>query len=256
VDPLRQVHHFFQQPVEAVADQHALFHRLDVDVAGGRLDRALHDQVDEIDDRRGFAALLEAGDRLVAVFVAPPHQRLGADRRLSHGRTRRGHLGTRPRGAHQGLVGIARRDGFENVGARCDHLLDAITGLELEVLHQAEQQRVGHRDGEQVLVETNGDARALERDVLGDQRDDVGVGRIFRKVEIRKTQLVGQGFGDLTFGCEVEADEYCTQALARAFVFRQRSLQVVFGDEPGLDQALTQLFPHRSSAPHVAQAYF
>ena len=123
--------------------------------------------------------------------------------------------------------------------ARRNHLLDAIAGLELEVLHQAEQERVGHRDGEQVLVEANGDARSLERDVLGDQRDDVGVGRILSEVEVRETELVGKGLGDLAFGGEVEADEYRTQAFARAFVFRQRRLQVVFGDEPGLDQALT-----------------
>ncbi len=86
VDPLGQVHHFLQQAVEAVADQDALFHRLDVHVARAGLDRALHDQVDEIDDRRGLAALLEAGDRLVAFFLAAAHQRrIAADRRFSRG---------------------------------------------------------------------------------------------------------------------------------------------------------------------------
>ena len=58
VDPLGQVHHFLEQAVEAVADEHAFFHRLDVDVARLALDRALHDEIDEVDDRRRFAALL------------------------------------------------------------------------------------------------------------------------------------------------------------------------------------------------------
>ena len=60
VDPLGQVHHFLEQAVEAVADEDALFHRLDVHVARLALDGALHDEIDEVDDRRRFAALLEA----------------------------------------------------------------------------------------------------------------------------------------------------------------------------------------------------
>ena len=83
VDPLRQVHHFFQQAVEAMADEDALFHRLDVHVRRAGLDRALHDQIDEVDDRRGFAAFLQPGDRLeAAVFVGAARQRLVAGRRV------------------------------------------------------------------------------------------------------------------------------------------------------------------------------
>ena len=71
VDPLGQVHHFLEQAVEAVADEDAFLHRLDVDVARLALDRALHDEIDEVDDRRRFAALLEAGDRLEARPLRP-----------------------------------------------------------------------------------------------------------------------------------------------------------------------------------------
>ena len=55
VDPLGQVHHFLQQPVEAMPDEHAFLHGLDMDVARAALDRAADDQVDEIDDRRSLA---------------------------------------------------------------------------------------------------------------------------------------------------------------------------------------------------------
>ena len=61
VDPLRQVHDFLQEPVEAVPDEHALFHRLDVDVARAARDGALDDEIDEVDDRRRIRALARAG---------------------------------------------------------------------------------------------------------------------------------------------------------------------------------------------------
>ena len=34
-----------------------------------------------------------------------------------------------------------------------DDLLDAVAGLELEILNEAEQQRIGHRHRQQVLLE-------------------------------------------------------------------------------------------------------
>src|ERR1700704_330954 len=46
VNPLRKVHDLFEQSVEAMPDEHALFHRLDVDVARLALDRAFDDQID------------------------------------------------------------------------------------------------------------------------------------------------------------------------------------------------------------------
>ena len=64
------------------------------------------------------------------------------------------------------FVGISDLNRFENVSARRDDLLDAIAGLELEILHQAEQQRIGHRHGQQILLETDGDAHALEARLL------------------------------------------------------------------------------------------
>ena len=52
----------------------------------------------------------------------------------------------------------------------------------------------------------------------------VGVGRVLREVEVGEAELIGKGLCDLAFGGEVEADEYRTQAFARAFVFEQRRL--------------------------------
>ena len=74
-----------------------------------------------------------------------------------------------------------------------------------------------------------------------------GVGRRFAEIEVRETQLVGEGLGDLTLGGEVEAHEDRAQALAGALVLGQRRLQIVLSDEACLNQALTELLAHRSS---------
>ena len=80
--PLRQVHDFLEQAVETVPDEDAFFHRLDVDVARLALDRALHHEIDQVDDRRRFAAFLQPGGRFEHLFFDPPRQRGLAGRRL------------------------------------------------------------------------------------------------------------------------------------------------------------------------------
>ena len=118
MDPLGQVHHLLEQPVEAMPDEHALFHRLDVHVAGVALDGALHDEVDEIDDRRGLAALLQARDRLEDVLLGAARERRLAGRRAPRvappgatarraGPGRSPQIGADLRRADERLVGIA-----------------------------------------------------------------------------------------------------------------------------------------------------
>src|SRR5436853_96830 len=75
VHPRVVLHHFFQQHVEPVTDQHAFLHRLDVDVAGFALDGAFHDQIDQVDDRCRLAPLFQARDRLEHAVFGPSCQR-------------------------------------------------------------------------------------------------------------------------------------------------------------------------------------
>ena len=70
-----------------------------------------------------------------------------------------------------------------------DDLLDAIAGLELEILDEAEQQRIGHRDRQQVLLEPDRDADALERDFFRNQDDRRGIGRILGEVDVGEAEL-------------------------------------------------------------------
>ena len=167
-----------------------------------------------------------------ASTLGPPR---GARRRL---RDREIAPGLR-RGAHERLVGIPGLDGVDDVHARRDDLLDAVAGLKFEVLNQAEEQRVGHRDGQQVLFQADGHADALERDVFGDQDDGGGVGRVLGEVDVRESELKCQRFRDLFFSREVHAHENDADPLAGTLVLGQRGPQVVFSNEAGLDEALT-----------------
>src|SRR5207248_1370463 len=131
-------------------NEDALFHRLDVHVARLALDGALHDEIDEVDDRRRFAALFQAGDRLEYFFFGTPRERGVAPRRFFAARATRRRCGRDDREIaarlrstnRQRFVRIAGVDRIDNVATRRDNLLDAIAGLELKILHEAEEQRV------------------------------------------------------------------------------------------------------------------
>src|SRR5205814_8021500 len=111
------------------------------------LDRALHHEIDEVDDRRRFAALFQARHRLEHFFFDAPRERglvacrVAAEARLARRRrrSRDRELAARRRRAYgERIVGLARVDRVGDIAARRDDLLDAVAGLELEVLDETE----------------------------------------------------------------------------------------------------------------------
>ena len=83
------------------------------------------------------------------------------------------------------MSGYAVLDRVEDVGARGDDLLDAVAGLELEILDEAEKQRIRHRDRQQVLLDADGDAGALSATSFEYQNDRGGVGNVLRGIDVR-----------------------------------------------------------------------
>ena len=233
-----------------MADEDAFFHRLDVDVARLALDRAFHDEIDEVDDRRRLAALLEARDRLEDFFFRPAGERRLACRLSRHpararrrGRRRHGEVRTGLVRAHQRFVGVAGLDRVDDVGARRHDLLDAVAGLELEILHEAEEQRVGHRDRQQVLLEPDRDADALERDFLRNEHHRVDRA-VLGQVDVGEPELERERLGDLFLSGEIHPHQHDAQPLAGALVLGQSGPQVAFCDEACLNQALTDFLAH------------
>ena len=207
----------------------------------------------------GAASLrsFSAGDRFEHLLFDPPRQGGLAGRRLAGrcaasrapGRRRHRQLAAaRGRRAHQRFVRVAGLNGVVDVLAGRDDLLDAVAGLELEILDQAEQQRIGHRDRQQVLLEADGHAHALQRDFFGNQDDRGRVGRVLGQIDVRKPELERQRLRDLLFSREVHAHENDADAFPGTLVFRQRGLEIFFSDEAGLNQALTDFLAQRTAS--------
>jgi hypothetical protein len=135
-------------------------------------------------------------------------------------------------------------NGVDDFAACRHHLLDAVPGLEFQVLHEREQQRIRHRHRQQVLLDGNGNTGALERDLFRDQGDRRRIRRVLDEVHIRESELVRKRLRNLAFGCQIQTDQDCAQALTRALVLSQRRLQIRLGDQPGLHQAFTDFLSH------------
>ncbi len=241
VDPLRQVHDLLEQAVEAMTDDDVVFGRLDVDVARlllsallmTRSTRSMIGAVSGVTPplrrRSSRRCRPRAAGRPASRHprAAPACRRAWPCRRAT-GRGPRAFACTlRPAAwlrGHERLVGIGGVDRVDDLGARGDDLLDAVAGLELEVLDEREQQRVRHRDGQQVLLDRDGDARALERDVLRDEDDGGLVRRVLGEVDVRKPELVCERLGNLPLGRQVHPDEYRSQSFAGALVLDEGGL--------------------------------
>jgi hypothetical protein len=73
-----------------------------------------------------------------------------------------------------------------------------------------------------------------------------GSGGFFVEIDIRESELKGEGLGDLFFGGQVHTDEYNADALAGPLVFCQGRREVVLSDEAGLNQALADLLSQQT----------
>src|SRR5262249_16612601 len=135
-------------------------------------------------------------------------------------------------------------DRLDDLASRRDDLLYAVSGLELEILDEAEEERIGHRHGEQVFLEAYGNADTLGGHVLGDQHDRGRIRWVFGQVDVGEAELERERLRDLLLGREIHPDEDDADTFPRTLVFRKRGLEVSFRDEAGLDQALTDLLSH------------
>ena len=78
-----------------------------------------------------------------------------------------------------------------------------------------------------------------------------GSGGSSLEADVREPELVGEGLGDLLFGGEIQTYEDGADALAGPLVLGERDLEIVFRDQPGLNQAFADFLAHLgpSSSP-------
>jgi hypothetical protein len=111
--------------------------------------------------------------------------------------------------AHQRLVRIAGLNGFENVAGVATSA-DAIPGLEPDP-DQAEEQRIGHRDRQQVLSRLTATHTRFSDTSWESAHSRSGV---LREVDAWKAEPKGERFRDLFFSREVHAHEHDANAFA------------------------------------------
>ena len=112
-----------------------------------------------------------------------------------------------------------------------------------QVLDQAEEQRVRHREGEEVLFSLTATQIRFSATSFGISTIATGSGGSSTS-SVWEPELVGQRLRDLFFSGEIQADEHGADALAGGLVLGQRDLEIIFGDEPGLNQTLADLLTH------------
>ena len=220
-----------------------------MNVAGRFRDCTGDDEVDEVDDRRLVHTVLIGGIVCEEGTIFGPQEREGLI--AVRAAVTRGPLRHRQRrGAglvidrRERPVGIADVNGGLDVGLGRDDLFDAKAGLELEVLYHAEEQRVSHGQGQLVLLGLDHHADPIQRHVLGNQHDRRGLGWVFGGIDVRKTELVGEGFGDLLLCGEVQLDQRGAHTFPGTSVLHEGRLQIVLADETRLDKALADLSSH------------
>ena len=105
-------------------------------------------------------------------------------------------------------------------------------------------QDLSHGQGQLVLLGLDHHADPIQRHVLGNQHDRRGLGWVFGGIDVRKTELVGEGFGDLLLCGEVQLDQRGAHTFPGTSVLHEGRLQIVLADETRLDKALADLSSH------------
>ncbi len=220
---LRHFQRLVQAAVDAVADPHAAFRRLDVDVAGPLLHRVENDVVHQADDRRLAGDLLHVADVLDGLL----DQRHVGRVRVLDDVVDHEDLGVRQRGDHPpDVFGAGGDDLHLGVGQPAD-LVDQEQVRRLgdgDRQHAADQKQRQHEVLFDVLARQNVDDLRIEQPGV-----ELGVGHaVFGR----------QALDHLVLGAVFQLDEDFAQQLLAALLLLplQRRLQVVGREIALVDQ--------------------
>ena len=241
----RRRHDVVEDAVDAEPDAELLLVRLDVDVAGALLDRRHQHQVDEPDDRRLAALLLERGDvdlleLLEHLDVVVDHRGVSSRALVTISsvaalfRLALACGGARPSSRPSSRCGLAAgrgrrvvaRDRVGDRGFRGDDRLDVVARHELDVVHGEHVGRVDHRDRQRRAGAAERDDLVFLRGFRGDQLDDGRVDLELRQVDRGDAVLLAEQRGDLFVLDEAELDEVEAELAAVGLLIVQRILQL------------------------------
>ncbi len=225
-----------EHAVDAVAHPELLLVRLDVDVARALLDGVEQHHVDQADDRRVLAGLLELEEVGRVVLVAGE---------LDLGLVETGHdLVVR------GPRVVVLLDRRVDRGLARDDRLDVVAGEKLQVVDRVEVRRVGHRDDERVARSRDREHLVPLARLLGHELEHVGIDLVLFEVDGGDAVLLAEKAGDLVVADVPELRERVAEVVARLLLLVLRVPKLRKGDELLADEELSQpvVVGHAASA--------
>ncbi len=150
-----------------------------------------------------------------------------------------------------GFNWIRRFDQLDDLASCCDNLPDTVPGPAFEFLDEAEQQGVGHRERQHVLLEADRGAGVFERTVSRNERKNFRIWLILNKTHEWKAELERKRIGDLFVARQVPPDKNDANVLPGMLLLDQCLAQVVLRNEASLHQTLADPPPHRPDPPAV-----
>ncbi len=219
---LRRRHHLVEHPVNPVADLELVLERLEVDVGGLVADGDEEHVVEQLPHGRGVGHFLEGLQ--VNGFARVVH-------RLGHGAVVEFGEEALDRLLDSGVVAVERARHGRLVAHRAVGLA---VEEEPQVVERLHVERVGHRDGQDVVLELGRDD-AIDRGDRGRDAGDHVVGD-FQHVEVHDLHpgLDAEGGEHLLLGHVVQADEDGADGAAALLLGGERLLDLGLGDEAHL----------------------
>ncbi len=222
----RRGDHLVKHAVRLHADLELVFKGFEVNIARLILDGEKQDHVEELADRGrvgdfGFRREIVAVPEVVVVIAFE-----AGDDRLDA----------------LFLVGVIATDGgFDILDVR-DGAADFHADEVAQVVQGADVLRIGHGDGEDIVLEADRHHLVQLGHGHGDELEGLRRDGGLAEIDDRHAPLLGEGFGHLGFGDHAHADGDLADDLARALLLLfQHVPELILGEVAQVDQNLSEL---------------
>ena len=128
---------------------------------------------------------------------------------------------------------------------RGDDRFDVVSRHELDVVHREHVRGIAHRDRERRPGLVDGKDHVFSRDVSRHQLDDARVDLEMGEVDRGNAELVRERLGDVFLRGMAEPDEDLAELAALLPLVLQRRVELLLGDDIGLQKQIAQFQRHR-----------
>src|SRR5437763_14509533 len=146
-----------------------------------------------------------------------------------------------------------RRDRGDDLAVSGEHRLDALAGVERELVDRGEIGRMAHRDGHHFAAPRTAQLvrkdMQLLRDLLADALAGTRVDLHLRELHPRDPQMLGQGRDDRVLAAETLLHEDAAELAAPLLLVPERALELVLVDNAQFGEQLSESLARRHRSP-------